>query len=164
MAETALLRRPDGPLTWTRYTRAEIRSQWFLGQNKARSALTKGTFVRHDVPHRHAAEVLCALWLRRFCGYPDSHVYSESEGHVTFWLGYAADALQTAHQLHRLVLALELLDWQWDEQGRLFAEDGQFDVEVPRLVRALLSLRERVEEGPVRDEVDLALREAYVGG
>lgn len=157
-----MLRQQSGDvLEWTRYTRAEIRAHWEMAGNRAReSSLTQ------PVPHEHAALQLCALWLRRVCGIPVSHYYDREARCVRFFLGFAADADTSKALLSRLALALELLGWQWDEQGRLFAEEGPFEVDVPKLVRLMVSVRERLEtvgEHPVAAEIDLALREGYVG-
>lgn len=158
MAEIAVQKNQGEMRIWVRRSRAEI--QQLLERNPHPVATPgKQSWIRREPQSRAEAEILAAVWLRDFCSYEDSVSFDAAANTLYFDLRKVADAQATRAAFDRRCLAIELAGI--DEHGRLFAEPGDYDLDVRRLVQFVQELAKNGHGEGLRLEAQQVLKEAY---
>lgn len=148
-----MIRYPD------RYTKEEIRQAW-TNPDTLVTGLIDGIMLQVN---ESSALELTALYIRKM--YPNPLGTRYRHGRLTVWFGYADEPRVARDHFQRILNAHDLCGA--DEGGRLFAEDGSFDVDLPALVQMLMEVAEKLEENPeTKDlavEIHRELALSYVG-
>lgn len=158
MAETAVQRLNGQVRQWTRYTREEILLSWEQRTRFDDGSVSRRLLVTHGPLSEEQALEVAALWYRQLCGYLDTTWYDRAGRLLQVYLGKTSEPYGVSDRLHRMVLAYQLVGA--DEHGRLFADPGEYDVDVIEIVNTLQKVRE-LTDGPVKEMVERSLAKAY---
>ena len=155
----AVYRRINGEITRlsNRYTRGEIWGFWRDGKNRVPSKATTIGVVRSKCSEETAL-VLAALYLRRIDPDPLTMTYKDG-----YFLAFVENGSNRDYWV-RLIRAYDSVGV--DEGGRLFAQPGNFDIDVVGLVECLKGCSRTFRalgNMELVNEIDGILKEDYLG-